>query len=129
MSAFLGDAERGLSVLVLHTGVGARPEEEPHALALVLYHTIVERGVALTSLLVEAARVLYDEVDDVQGVTRLVRNRVVKTSFSKFLKNKLKNSLSFETVSLEDVDFSENRLILYKGRKSNERRELELNLI
>ena len=86
MSAFLGDAERGLSVLVFQTGVGARPEEESHALALVLYHTIVERGVALACLLVEAARVLNDEVDDVQGVTRFVRYRVVKTSFSKFLK-------------------------------------------
>ena len=129
MSAFLGNAERGLSVLVLHTGVGARPEEEPHALALVLYHTIVERGVALTSLLVEAARVLYDEVDDVQGVTRLVRNRVVKTSFSKFLKNKLKNSLSFETVSLEDVDFNENKTYFIQRSKSNGRRKLERNLI
>ena len=100
VATFLGDAERGLAVLVLQTGISARPEEEPHALALVLYHTIVERGVALASLLVEAARVLDDEVDDVQGVTRFVRNRVVKTSFSKFLQNlNLKNKLNvFETV-------------------------------
>jgi len=72
VSTFLGDAERSLSVLVLQTRIGTRPEEEPHALALVLYHAIVERGVALSSLLVEAARVLDDEVDDVQGVTRFV---------------------------------------------------------
>ncbi len=54
MSAFLGDAQRRLAVLVLQPRVGPRPEEEPHALALVLDDAVVERGVAFSRLLVEA---------------------------------------------------------------------------
>ena len=85
VSSFLGNAERGLAVLVLQTRVGSGPEEEPHALALVLDDAVVQGGVALAGLLVKAARVLDDEVDHVQGVARLVGDGVVKTSFSEFL--------------------------------------------
>jgi hypothetical protein len=46
----------------------------------------VERRVALARLLVEAAGVLHQEVDDVQRVARLVGDGVVKTSFGEFLK-------------------------------------------
>ncbi len=62
MTAFLGDAQWRLAVLVLQPRVGPRPEEEPHALALVLDDAVVERGVALSRLLVEAGRVLRPNV-------------------------------------------------------------------
>jgi hypothetical protein len=51
----------------------------------------VQGSVALAGLLVEAARVLDDEVHHVQRVAGLVRDGVVQTSFSKFLKNKKPN--------------------------------------
>ena len=91
MSSLLGNAERRLAVLVLQTRVGSGPEEQPHALALVLDDAVVQGSVALAGLLVEAARVLDDEVHHVQRVAGLVRDGVVQTSFSKFLKNKKPN--------------------------------------
>ena len=80
-------AQGRLSILVLQTRVGSGPQEQPHALALVLNDAVVQGRVALPRLLVQRARVLDDEVDDVEGVACLVGNRVVKTSFGKFLKN------------------------------------------
>jgi hypothetical protein len=85
--ALLGNVGWRLSVVVLHVGVGSRPEQESHALASVLNDAVVERGVALASLLVQGGAVLDEEVDDVQRVAILVVDGQVKTSFGKFLKD------------------------------------------
>ena len=58
-------AQGRLSILVLQTRVGSGPQEQPHALALVLNDAVVQGRVALPRLLVQRARVLDDEVDDV----------------------------------------------------------------
>ena len=78
-------AQGRLSILVLQTRVGSGPQEQPHALALVLDDAVVQRRVALSGLLVQHAGVLDDEVDDVQRVAGLVGDGVVKTSFREFL--------------------------------------------
>ena len=88
MPSLLGDAQRSLAVLVGQAGVGPGPEEEPHALALVLDDAVVQGRVAFPGLLVQDAGVLDDEVDDVKRVAGLVGDGVVKTSFSEFLKKR-----------------------------------------
>ncbi len=88
----LGDVERRLSVVVLHRGVGARSQEEPEGLALILYDAVVQRSVALSRLPIQAWRVLDQKVDDVQRVAGLVRDGVVQTSLGEFLKMKQNKS-------------------------------------
>ena len=85
VAPLLGNAERGLAILVGQPSVGAGPEKQPHALALVLDDAVVQRRVALSGLLVQHAGVLDDEVDDVKRVAGLVGDGVVKTSFREFL--------------------------------------------
>ena len=85
----LGDVDRRLAVVVLDAGVGARAEQQPHALALVLDDAVVEGGVALARLLVQVRRVLHQEVDDVQRVAIVLPgNGVVETSFGELLERK-----------------------------------------
>ena len=52
VSPLLGNVDGRLPVVVLHEGVGARPEQQPHALALVLDDAVVQRRVPLASLAV-----------------------------------------------------------------------------
>ena len=77
VSPFLGNAERSFPVLVLQTWIGSGPEEQPHAFALVLDDAVVQGGVSLPCLLVQAARVLYDKVNNVEGVSGFMGNRIV----------------------------------------------------
>lgn len=86
MPPLFGNVKRRLPVVVLHHRVGPGPQEKPHALALVLNNTVVERGVPLAGLLVQTARVLDDEVHDVKGVARLVADGVVQAGLGKFLR-------------------------------------------
>ena len=67
-------AQGRLSILVLQTRVGSGPQEQPHALALVLDDAVVQRGVALSGLLVQHAGVLDDEVDDVVRAVYVTQN-------------------------------------------------------
>ena len=86
VGALLGDVDGRLAVVVLDAGAGAGAEEEPHALALVLDDAVVERRVALARLLVQVARVLHQEVDDVQRVAIVLPgDGVVQTSFRELL--------------------------------------------
>ncbi len=89
VSSLLGDVQRCLPVVVLHCGVGAGPEQQSHALALVLNDAVMERGVSLTCLAVQRGGILHQEVDDVEGVAGLVGDGVMKARLGKFLKNRL----------------------------------------
>ena len=66
------DAQRSLPVIILHVCHCARPQQESHGLWLVLYDAVMERCVPLLCPPVEAARVLDEEVDDVQRPARFL---------------------------------------------------------
>ena len=79
------DAQRCLPVIILHVCPCARPQQESHGLWLVLYDAVMERCVPLLCPPVEAARVLDEEVDDVQGAAGFLRDGVVQACLVELL--------------------------------------------
>ena len=80
------DAQRGLPVIILHVCHCARSQQEFHGLWLVLYDAVMERCVPLLCPPVEAARVLDEEVDDVQRPARFLRDGVVQARLVELLR-------------------------------------------
>ena len=47
MTSLLSDIQRRFSIAILDIGLGARPQQQPHGLALILNDAVVQRRVAL----------------------------------------------------------------------------------
>lgn len=82
----LGDVDCRLAVVVLDGGAGTAPEQQAHALCLVLDDAVVQRRVALARLTVQRRRILHQEVHHVQRVAVLVRDGVVQRGLREFLR-------------------------------------------
>ena len=79
------DAQRSLPVIILHVCHRARSQQESHGLWLVLYDAVMEGSVPLLCPSVEAAGVLDEEVDDVQGSSGFLRDGVVQARLVELL--------------------------------------------
>ena len=94
------DVERGLAVVVREVGGGAGPQQQPHGLGLVLDDAVVERGVALLGLAVQAARVLDQEVHHVERAPGLLGDGVVEAGLLELAVGQRVGQLAAEQVAL-----------------------------